>query len=76
AQGCLSCNNTGYHGRHGVYEFLKVTEEIQQMILTHASNHEIKTKAIEQGMTTLRSDGLQKVRKGLTSVEELLRVII
>ncbi|MEG2174313.1 MAG: type II secretion system protein GspE, partial [Oscillospiraceae bacterium] len=74
--GCLSCNNTGFRGRCGIYEFLRVTEEIQSLILTHASNHEIKTKAVEQGMTTLRGDGLLKVREGITSLEEMLRVII
>ncbi len=76
ATGCLACSNTGYKGRRGVYEFLQVSEEIQHMILTHASNHEIKAKAVEQGMTTLRDDGLRKVRDGITSVEEMLRVIV
>ena len=76
ADGCLACNNTGYKGRRGVYEFLSITEEIQQLILAHASNHEIKEKAIEQGMTTLRYDGLQKVKDGITSIEEMMRVII
>lgn len=76
ATGCLACSNTGYKGRRGVYEFLQVSEEIQHMILTHASNHEIKAKAVEQGMITLRDDGLRKVRDGITSVEEMLRVIV
>lgn len=76
AKGCLSCNNTGYRGRRGVYEFLRVTEEIQQQILAGASNHTIKEVAIRQGMTTLREDGLMKVRQGITSIEELLRVVV
>jgi type IV pilus assembly protein PilB len=49
AKGCLSCNNTGYRGRRGVYEFLQVTEEIQQLILSGSSNHKIKAVAVEQG---------------------------
>ncbi|MEG1783201.1 MAG: type II secretion system protein GspE, partial [Oscillospiraceae bacterium] len=76
ACGCLACNNTGYKGRRGVYEFLTVTEEIRQLILTHGSNHDIENVAISQGMTTLRADGLRKVRDGVTSMEELLRVIV
>ncbi|MEA5011723.1 MAG: ATPase, T2SS/T4P/T4SS family [Angelakisella sp.] len=74
--GCLSCSHTGYRGRRGVYEFLQVSEEIQQMILAKESNHAIKTMAMEQGMTTLRQDGFEKVRQGLTSLEELLRVVV
>ena len=53
-----------------------MTEEIQQQILAGASNHTIKEVAIRQGMTTLREDGLMKVRQGITSIEELLRVVV
>lgn len=76
AKGCVSCNNTGYAGRRGVYEFLPVTEEIQKLILSRASNHEIKDTAVRQGMITLRADGLNKVKEGVTSIEEMLRVIV
>lgn len=76
AVGCLSCNNTGYKGRIGVYEFLQVSEGIQKLIINRASTHEIRDLAIKEGMRTMRQDCLLKVRQGITSVEELLRVII
>jgi type IV pilus assembly protein PilB len=76
AVGCLSCNNTGYRGRVGVYEFLRVTEKMQKLILNNASTNDIRGVAINEGMTTLRMDGLQKVKKGLSSLEELLRVVV
>ena len=76
AVGCLSCNNTGYRGRVGVYEFLRVTEKMQKLILNNASTNDIRGMAIHEGMTTLRMDGLQKVKKGLSSLEELLRVVV
>jgi len=76
AVGCLSCNNTGYKGRIGVYEFLQVSEGIQKLIINRASTHEIRNLAIKEGMRTMRQDCLLKVRQGITSVEELLRVII
>jgi type IV pilus assembly protein PilB len=75
-RGCLSCNNTGYKGRRGVYEYLSVTERIQRMILEHASATEIKAAAMSEGMNTLKQDGLLKVRQGITSIEELLRVVM
>ncbi|NLU51938.1 MAG: Flp pilus assembly complex ATPase component TadA [Clostridiaceae bacterium] len=74
--GCLSCNNTGYKGRTGLYEFLRVTEKMQKLILNKASTNEIRDLAIKEGMITLRNDGLMKVKKGITSIEELLRVVI
>jgi type IV pilus assembly protein PilB len=76
AEGCLSCNNTGYKGRKGVYEFLKVSENIQKLIINKASTNEIRTAAIGEGMCTLRLDCLMKVKHGLTSLEELVRVIV
>lgn len=74
--GCLSCNNTGYRGRKGVYEFLVVSEEIQKLILERASTNIIRDMAIREGMNTLKQDGYIKVRKGITSLEELLRVVM
>jgi type IV pilus assembly protein PilB len=74
--GCMRCSNTGYSGRIGMYELLTVTEEIQRMTLERKSASEIKRVAVEQGMITLRQDGLKKVKQGLTSVEEVLRVIV
>ena len=76
AVGCMSCNNTGYRGRKGVYEFLSVTEAIQKLILEKASTNDIRDVAISEGMNTLRQDGLMKVKQGLTSMEELLRVVM
>jgi len=72
----MSCNHTGYRGRKGVFEFLRVTESIQKMILNKASANEIRETAMREGMNTLRQDGLMKVKQGLTSMEELLRVVI
>jgi type IV pilus assembly protein PilB len=74
-KGCVNCNNTGYIRRKGIYEFLKVSENIQKLILTHASSQEIKNVAVSEGMITLRQDGLKKVIQGITSLEELLRVM-
>lgn len=74
--GCMSCNHTGYAGRKGVFEFLRVTESIQKLILKKASTNEIREVAMREGMNTLRQDGLMKVKQGLTSMEELLRVVM
>jgi len=73
-QGCISCNNTGYKGRIGVYEFLRVTERMQRLIVNKASTNEIRELAMEEGMRTLRQDGLLKVKMGYSCLEELLRV--
>ncbi|MBI5379418.1 MAG: Flp pilus assembly complex ATPase component TadA, partial [Nitrospirae bacterium] len=73
-KGCLNCNNTGYRGRIALYEVMPVREEIRELILEGASAGEIKKKAIQLGMRTLRMSGLQKVKDGVTSVEEVLRV--
>ncbi|MEF9983250.1 MAG: ATPase, T2SS/T4P/T4SS family [Oscillospiraceae bacterium] len=76
AHGCISCNSTGYKGRRGVYEFMQISEEIRHLILKRGTNHEIQKVAIEEGMTTLRDDGFKKVKDGITSIEEVLRVIV
>ncbi len=75
AKGCISCSGTGYRGRKGVYEFMPVTESLQSLILNRASTIEIKNTAISEGMTTLKEDGLIKAKDGLTTIEEVLRVI-
>lgn len=75
-KGCVRCNQTGYRGRMGVYELLSVSEKIQRLILNQASTQEIKAAAVEEGMITLRQEGLSKVKEGITSLDELLRVII
>ncbi len=71
--GCGECNNTGYKGRVGLFEVMENTNEIKDLILTRAQSREIKTKAMEQGMITLRRSGLLKIKQGITSVEEVLR---
>jgi type IV pilus assembly protein PilB len=72
-EGCKTCNNTGYKGRVGLYEVMEVSEDIQELILVGASAREIKRKAVEQGMLTLRQSGLAKVKAGLTTLDEVLR---
>src|SRR5215470_5816396 len=71
--GCDRCNNTGYKGRVGLYEVLEVTEELRELILVGASGLELRRKAIDEGMITLRRSGLRKVMDGLTSIEEVVR---
>jgi type IV pilus assembly protein PilB len=71
--GCERCNKTGYKGRVGLYEVLEVTEELRELILVGASGLELRRKAVDEGMITLRRSGLRKVMEGLTSVEEVVR---
>jgi general secretion pathway protein E len=73
-KGCESCAYTGYRGRSGIFEFLKVNDEIQRLILEKKGSHVIKEAARRQGMRTLREDGWMKVRQGMTTVSEVLRV--
>ncbi len=72
--GCSICNNTGYKGRIGVFEVMPVTPEIRAMVLDKAPVDEIREKAIENGMITLRESALRKMLKGVTTAEEVLRV--
>ncbi len=76
AGGCKKCGNTGYRGRMGVHEVMLMTEEVGKLTIEEASSEEIKKVAVEQGMLTLREDGLEKVRSGATSIEEIVRVIV
>ncbi len=71
--GCAACNNTGYKGRVGLYEVMEVTDELRELILVGASGLELRRKAIEEGMLTLRMSGLEKIRRGMTTVEEVVR---
>jgi type IV pilus assembly protein PilB len=71
--GCDRCKNAGYRGRIGLYEVLHFSDEIREMVLSGASSIELKRKAIEEGMVSLRSSGLQKIREGVTTLEEVLR---
>ena len=71
--GCQKCNNTGYKGRVGLYEVMEVTDEIRELILIGASALELRKRAIEDGMITLRESGLHKIRNGVTTLEEVVR---
>jgi type II secretory ATPase GspE/PulE/Tfp pilus assembly ATPase PilB-like protein len=74
-KGCPRCNHTGYRGRIGVYQLLTMTEEIASLAVRHASKDEIERAAMAAGMRTMWDDGLEKVTAGLTSVEELARIV-
>jgi type IV pilus assembly protein PilB len=71
--GCDKCNNTGYKGRVGLYEVMEVTDELRELILVGASSLELRRKAVDEGMITLRRSGLQKVMGGVTTIEEVAR---
>jgi type IV pilus assembly protein PilB len=72
-KGCGTCNGTGYKGRIGLYEVMEVTEGIRDLIMVGATAIELKRKALEEGMLTLRMSGLEKIKAGTTTVEEVLR---
>ena len=72
-KGCSTCNKGGYKGRTGLYEVMEINDELRELILVGASALELKKKAIEQGMITLRRSGLIKVAAGMTTMEEVLR---
>jgi type IV pilus assembly protein PilB len=76
AVGCTACSNTGYRGRLAVHEVMSVTEEIERMTVARASSEDIGRTAVEQGMRTLREDGLAKVLLGRTTIEEVGRVVV
>jgi type IV pilus assembly protein PilB len=72
-RGCERCNNTGYKGRVGLYEVMEIEDELRELILSGASSFELRQKALQTGMMSLRMSGLQKIRDGLTTVEEVVR---
>jgi type IV pilus assembly protein PilB len=72
-RGCETCLNTGYKGRVGLYETMEVTDELRELIIIGASAIELRRKAIELGMITLRGSGLCKLREGITTVEEVVK---
>ncbi len=72
-KGCDKCSGTGYSGRQGLYEVMPITNEIRELIQNRASTSEIEEIAVKQGMLTLRQDGLVKIQKGITTIEEVLR---
>jgi type IV pilus assembly protein PilB len=75
-KGCPRCNQTGYKGRVGVYQLMTMTEDLSRLASQHASREEIERSAMEAGMKMLWDDGLAKVTSGLTSIEELARVLV
>ena len=75
-RGCPRCNQTGYKGRVGVYQLLTMTESIAQLAVARASREDVERAAMDAGMRSLWDDGLSKVAAGLTSVEELARVLV
>ena len=76
ARGCPRCNNTGYRGRLGIYEVMVVSEAIRRLIVERKSSDEVSRVAEAEGMRTLREDGLERVLQGVTSMEEIARVIV
>jgi type IV pilus assembly protein PilB len=75
-KGCPRCNQTGYKGRVGVYQLMEMSEDLSRLASQHASREEIERSAMSDGMKTLWDDGLAKVASGLTSLEELARVLV
>jgi type IV pilus assembly protein PilB len=71
--GCEKCNGTGYKGRVGLYEVMEITDELRELILVGASGLELRRKAVEEGMISLRRSGLLKVKEGVTTIEEVAR---
>ncbi len=72
-KGCTTCNNTGFKGRVGLYEVMEITDELRELIIIGASAMELRRKAIELGMITLRESGLYKIREGITTIEEVVK---
>jgi type IV pilus assembly protein PilB len=72
---CVRCGQSGYKGRTGLYEVMTMTDGLRRLILDRAGHDDLRAKAREEGMRTLREDGLEKVRDGITSVSEVLRVV-
>jgi general secretion pathway protein E/type IV pilus assembly protein PilB len=74
AVGCQACRNTGYHGRHGIFEWMDLSNEIRQMVLKSSSSGEIREVAVRNGMSSLSDDGWRLIGQGITTPEEVMRV--
>jgi len=72
-RGCSTCNGTGYKGRVGLYEVLEINDAVRELIMMGANSVELRKKAVEEGMLTLRMSGLEKIKQGITTIEEVLR---
>jgi len=73
-KGCKNCGNTGYKGRTAIYEILVMSEPIRELVLRRSSSDQIKKKALSLGMRTLRQDGWEKIKMGITTPSEVIRV--
>ncbi|HEX9893279.1 MAG TPA: type II secretion system protein GspE, partial [Gemmatimonadales bacterium] len=71
--GCDACGGSGYRGRQGLYEVMALSPELRRMILRGASVEEIRIQAVREGMLTLRADGVKKVERGITTLEEVVK---
>ncbi|MGZ7018441.1 MAG: ATPase, T2SS/T4P/T4SS family, partial [Acidimicrobiia bacterium] len=74
-EGCVFCSQTGYQGRIGVYEVLRVTDEMKALIVANANHDQLKDMAVEQGMIPLQDQALRLVEKDVTTVAEIMRTI-
>jgi type IV pilus assembly protein PilB len=72
-RGCDVCSGTGYKGRQGLYEVMALSPELRRMILRGASVAELQTQAVVEGMLTLRMDGMKKIERGVTTLEEVVK---
>jgi type IV pilus assembly protein PilB len=72
-RGCATCNGTGYKGRVGLYEVMEITEGIRELVMMGSTSIDLRRKGIEEGMLTLRMSGLEKIKQGITTIEEVLR---
>ncbi|MFQ5901311.1 MAG: type II secretion system protein GspE, partial [Thermodesulfobacteriota bacterium] len=73
-KGCEACDQTGYRGRTGIFEFMPINDEIRHLIVEKNGADVIRRMAVKSGMTTLREDGWEKIRQGITTIEEVIRV--
>ena len=74
-KGCNVCGNTGFSGQIGIFEVFTITDEIKEMIMSGVSESEIRKQALAEGMTPMFKDGLDKIEKGITTIEEVMRVV-
>jgi type IV pilus assembly protein PilB len=72
-EGCDKCGGTGYKGRQGLYEVMAMTSTIRKLIMQEASTDDLRAAAIEEGMLTLRMDGMKKLERGVTTLEEVMK---
>ena len=73
-KGCKECGQTGYQGRLGIFELMLMDEEIRRLTISNADATKLRKAAVRGGMTTLREDGFEKIKQGITTIAEVLRV--